>query len=110
PEGNFIEAGEDNPFFQIGETKYGRPIIVRSYDPAMSFEDAVKLLCVSFDSTIRANAGVDLPIDLKVHERDDFVGVRERRFERNDPYFESVADGWAEALGIALAELPDFHF
>ncbi|WP_077147368.1 peptidase [Sphingopyxis sp. KK2] len=110
PEGNFIEAGEDNPFFQIGETKYGRPIIVRSYDPAMSFEDAVKLLCVSFDSTIRANAGVDLPIDLKIHERDDFVGVRERRFERGDPYFQSVADGWAEALGIALAELPDFHF
>ena len=110
PEGNFIEAGEDNPFFQIGETKYGRPIIVRSYDPAMSFEDAVKLLCVSFDSTIRANAGVDLPIDLRIHERDDFVGVHERRFERDDPYFHSVADGWAEALGIALAELPDFHF
>ena len=110
PEGNFIEAGEDNPFFQIGETKYGRPIIVRSYDPAMSFEDSVKLLCVSFDSTIRANAGVDLPIDLKIHERDDFTTVRERRFERNDPYFESVANGWAEALGIALAELPDFHF
>ena len=110
PEGNFIEAGEDNPFFQIGETKYGRPIIVRSYDPTMSFEDAVKLLCVSFDSTIRANAGVDLPIDLKIHERDDYVSVRERRFERGDAYFQSVADGWAEALGIALAELPDFHF
>ncbi|HMO77347.1 MAG TPA: peptidase [Sphingopyxis sp.] len=110
PEGNFIEAGEDNPFFQIGETKYGRPIIVRSYDPAMSFEDAVKLLCVSFDSTIRANAGVDMPIDLKVHERDDFNGIHERRFERGDPYFQSVSEGWAEALGIALAELPDFHF
>jgi putative proteasome-type protease len=110
PEGNFIEAGEDNPFFQIGETKYGRPIIVRSYDPAMSFEDAVKLLCVSFDSTIRANAGVDLPIDLKVHERDDFTSVRERRFERDDPYFRRVSEGWAEALGIALAELPDFRF
>ena len=110
PEGNFIEAGEDNPFFQIGETKYGRPIIVRSYDPAMSFEDAVKLLCVSFDSTIRANAGVDLPIDLKIHERDEFTTVRERRFERDDAYFQSVSHGWAEALGIALAELPDFHF
>src|SRR3546814_3174343 len=76
----------------------------------MSWEDAVKLLCVSFDSTIQANAGVDLPIDLKVHERDDFVSVRERRFERDDAYYQSVADGWAEALGIALAELPDFHF
>lgn len=110
PEGNFIEAGEDNPFFQIGETKYGRPIIVRSYHPALSFEEAVKLLCVSFDSTIQANAGVDLPIDLKVHERDDFASVRERRFERDDSYYRSVANGWAEALGMALAELPDFRF
>ncbi len=76
----------------------------------MSFEDAVKLLCVSFDSTIRANAGVDLPIDLKIHERDEFTTVRERRFERDDAYFQSVSHGWAEALGIALAELPDFHF
>lgn len=110
PEGNFIESGEDNPFFQIGETKYGRPIIVRSYDRAMSFEDAVKLLCVSFDSTIRANAGVDLPIDLKIHERDNYDRVREQRFERGDPYFTSVSEGWAEALGVALAELPDFQF
>src|SRR3546814_20685871 len=59
PEGNFIEAGEDNPFFQIGETKYGRPIIVRSYDPAMPFEDSVKLLCVSFDSTIARKSVVE---------------------------------------------------
>ncbi|AMG75987.1 MULTISPECIES: peptidase [Sphingopyxis] len=110
PEGNFIESGEDNPFFQIGETKYGRPMIVRSYHPAMAFEDAVKLLCVSFDSTIRANAGVDLPIDLKVHARDDFTTVRERRFERGDPYYQSVSDGWAAALGHALDTLPDFHF
>ena len=60
--------------------------------------------------TIRANAGVDLPIDLKIHERDDFVGVLERRFERDDPYFRRVSEAWAEALGIALAELPDFRF
>ena len=52
PEGNFIEASRDTPFFQIGETKYGRPIIIRGYDPEMSMEDAVKLLMVSFDSTL----------------------------------------------------------
>lgn len=109
PEGNFIEAAEDNPFFQIGETKYGRPIIVRSYDPAMSFEDAVKLLCVSFDSTIRANAGVDLPIDLQLIEKDDFSAPYTRRFDRDDEYFRTISHGWAEALGIALAELPDFE-
>ena len=74
-------------------------------EQAAPYKDAIKRMLANV-----ANAGVDLPIDLKVHERDDFVGVRERRFERNDPYFESVANGWAEALGIALAELPDFHF
>jgi len=58
PEGNFIEAQDDTPFFQIGETKYGRPILVRAQDPDMSFEDAVKLLIVSFDSTIKANLSV----------------------------------------------------
>lgn len=109
PEGNFIEAGDDNPFFQIGETKYGRPIIVRSYYPAMSFEDAVKLLCVSFDSTIRANAGVDLPIDMHVMEEDHLDEIYTRRMDRDDPYFRAVSLGWAEALGLALAELPDFE-
>lgn len=109
PEGNFIEAGDDNPFFQIGETKYGRPILVRSYYPAMSFEDAVKLLCVSFDSTIRANAGVDLPIDMHVMEEDHLDEIYTRRMDRDDPYFRAVSLGWAEALGLALAELPDFE-
>jgi len=68
PEGNFIEAQEDTPFFQIGETKYGRPILVRAQDSEMSFEDAVKLLLVSFDSTIKANLSVGLPLDLMTYE------------------------------------------
>jgi hypothetical protein len=55
PEGNFIEASFDTPFFQIGETKYGRPILIRGYDRTMGFEDAVKLMMVSFDSTLKAN-------------------------------------------------------
>ena len=58
PEGNFVEASTDTPFFQIGETKYGKPILVRAYDPDLSFEDAVKLLMLSFDSTIKANLSV----------------------------------------------------
>ena len=72
PEGNFIEASRDTPFFQIGETKYGRPIIIRGYDPEMSMEDAVKLLMVSFDSTLKANLSVGLPLDLQVIERNGF--------------------------------------
>lgn len=110
PEGNFIEASDDNPFFQIGETKYGRPILVRALKPDMSFEQAAKLLCVSFDSTIRANAGVDLPIDLQVYATDSFRITDQRRFERDDPYFQEVSQGWSEALEVAFGTLPDFKF
>ncbi|MGO4835029.1 peptidase, partial [Rhizobiaceae sp. 2RAB30] len=70
PEGNFIEASDDTPFFQIGETKYGKPIIVRAYDRAMSFAETAKLLMVSFDSTLRSNLSVGLPLDLLFYERD----------------------------------------
>ena len=59
-EGNFVEAGDETPFFQIGETKYGRPIILRAFDPAMRVEQALRLLCVSFDSTLRANLSVGI--------------------------------------------------
>lgn len=110
PEGNFIEAGDDNPFFQSGETKYGRPMLVRALDRAMTFEAAVKLLCVSFDSTIRANAGVDLPIDLRIVPVDERRISVKRRFERDDPYFAGISAGWSKALNEALSSLPDFRF
>ncbi|WP_338466781.1 proteasome-type protease [Novosphingobium sp. ZN18A2] len=108
PEGNFIEASFDTPFFQIGETKYGRPIIIRAYDPAMSFEDAVKLLMVSFDSTLKANLSVGLPLDLLVMERDNFEPLHERRIAADDPYFHAISSGWGEALKLAFDSLPDY--
>ncbi len=110
PDGNFIEAGDDNPFFQSGETKYGRPMLVRALDRTMTFEAAVKLLCVSFDSTIRANAGVDLPIDLRIVPVNEHRISEKRRFERDDPYFARVSAGWSKALNEALSILPDFRF
>ena len=110
PEGNFIEAGRDTPFFQIGETKYGRPIILRGYDPAMRFEDAVKLLMVSFDSTLKANLSVGLPLDLLVVERDRFEPLHTRRITGEDPYFRAIASGWGEALRRAFDSLPDYSF
>ena len=110
PDGNFIEASFDTPFFQIGETKYGRPIILRGYSDAMSFEDAVKLLMVSFDSTLKANLSVGMPLDLLVLERDRYEPLHSRRIDAADPYFRSVSQGWGEALRHAFDTLPDYSF
>src|SRR6195952_1412922 len=110
PEGNFIEASFDTPFFQIGETKYGRPIILRGYDRTMSFEDAVKLLMVSFDSTLKANLSVGLPLDLLVIDRDTYVPTHARRITGDDPYFRSISSGWGEALKKAFLSLPPYSF
>lgn len=108
PEGNFVEAGEDTPFFQIGETKYGRPILVRAYDEEMSFEDGLKLLMVSFDSTIKANLSVGLPLDYQCYKTNSLELGDWGRIEQADPYFSEISDGWGEALRTAFASLPDF--
>ena len=110
PEGNFIEASEDTPFFQTGETKYGRPIIVRAYDPAMTFEEAVKLLLVSFDSTIKANLSVGLPLDVVAYEKDSFRVAQELRITQEDDYYNVISNGWGNALKVAFGSLPDFTF
>lgn len=110
PEGNFIEATVDTPFFQIGETKYGRPILLRGFEPEMSVADALKLLMVSFDSTIKTNLSVGLPLDLHVYTRDSLERGIERRFPRNDPYYTSISQTWGSALKNALHSLPDLDF
>ncbi|MEM8774115.1 MAG: peptidase [Pseudomonadota bacterium] len=109
PEGNFVEAGSDTPFFQIGEIKYGRPILVRGYDPAMSFEDAMKLLMVSFDSTLKANLTVGAPFDFHFYETDSLHRGWHGRIENEDPYFQAVSKHWGDALKDALESLPDFE-
>lgn len=110
PEGNFIEAGADNPFFQIGETKYGKPILIRAYDENLSFEDAIKLLLVSFDSTLKANLSVGLPLDFQIYETNSFKVGRRQRIERDDAYFQQISSGWGDALKAAFQSLPDFSF
>jgi putative proteasome-type protease len=109
PEGNFIEATGDTRFFQSGETKYGRPILVRAIDADMSFADAVKLLMVSFDSTIKANMSVGLPLDLQIYEKDSHTVGPERRFGADNPYYLAISSGWGEALKNALNALPDYE-
>ncbi len=109
PEGNFIETSEDTPFFQIGETKYGKPILVRAYDRGMTFAETAKLLMVSFDSTIRSNLSVGLPLDMLFYERDTLdIGYR-TRIMHDDPYYREVSEGWSDALKSAFKSLPDFQ-
>lgn len=108
PEGNFIEASNDTPFLQIGETKYGKPILVRAYDPEMSFEEAIKLLLVSFDSTIKANLSVGLPLDYLILKQNDFTPAHRGRIEANDAYFDLLSSSWGDALRAAFSSLPPF--
>lgn len=108
PEGNFIEASADTPFFQIGETKYGRPILVRAYDPAMSFAEAAKLLMVSFDSTLKANLSVGLPFDLQVVPAGALHIGYETRITADDPYYNEISKGWGNALKMAFKSLPEY--
>ena len=108
PEGNFVEAGAETPFFQIGETKYGRPIILRAFDPAMRVEQALRLLCVSFDSTLRANLSVGMPLEVHVYDGDSLVEGDQFRIEETNAGFKSISDGWSLSLKTALDGLPEF--
>lgn len=108
PEGNFIESSPDNPFFQIGETKYGRPIVVRAYRPDMTLEEALRLILVSFDSTLRANLSVGLPLDIQVIPKDALRATHERRIEESDKYFRELSTNWGTSLRAALAALPPY--
>jgi len=107
PEGNFIECSEDTPFFQIGETKYGKPIIDRVITRRASLLDATKCTIVSFDSTMRSNISVGLPIDLLVYETDTLTVKLKRRIDETDPYFQMVHTQWGEGLRRVFAQLPN---
>ncbi len=109
PEGNFIEITNDTPFFQIGETKYGKPILVRAYDSQMDFAEAIKLLLVSFDSTVKSNLSVGLPFDLQVYENDSFTTGRTKRINAEDEVYQEIATGWGDALRKAFELLPSYE-
>jgi len=104
--GNFIEATPDTPYLQIGEHKYGKPILDRVVRADMALEDGVKVVLISMDSTLRSNLSVGLPIDLLVYRRDSLrVGLR-RRLTEEDAYLRLVRDGWSSALREAYQRLP----
>ena len=109
-EGNFIEAGADTPYLQTGEVKYGKPIIDRVITPSTSLADATKCLLVSFDSTMRSNLSVGMPIDLLCYERDSLEVRMRRRFEQQDAYFDTLSRAWSEGTREVFAKLPDLDW
>ena len=106
-QGNFIEATPDTNYFQIGETKYGKPIIDRVIRHNTSLLDATKCTIVSFDSTMRSNISVGLPIDLVIYEADTLRIKLKKRIEESDAYFQMIHTQWGEGLRRVFAQLPD---
>jgi len=109
-EGNFIEASADTPFFQTGEAKYGKPILDRVITPPTSLADASKCVLVSFDSTMRSNLSVGMPIDLLCYERDSLDVRKRRRFEPGDPYFSALSKEWSEGVRTVFKQLPELKW
>ncbi|ETD72320.1 peptidase [Pelistega indica] len=112
-EGNFINATEDTPFLQIGEAKYGKPILDRSLNYRSSLEDAVRAVLVSFDSTIRSNLSVGFPMDLLVYRNGTYHLPKGIRIDANDPYLHNVRTQWSDGLKAILHSFsvpPDYYF
>jgi len=109
-EGNFIEASPDTPFLQTGEAKYGKPIIDRVVTASTSLSDAAKCVLVSFDSTMRSNLSVGMPIDLVCYERDTLEVRKRRRFEQGDPYFGALSREWSEGVRTVFRQLPELKW
>ena len=104
--GNFIEATSDTPYLQIGEHKYGKPILDRSVTDKTELYDALKLGLISMDSTIRSNLGVGLPIDLVVMRRDELKAELSYRIDGSEPYFHDLRERWSSALRAAYLAIP----
>ena len=107
-EGNFIEATDDTPFLQIGEHKYGKPILDRVARPDMRLGEAAKLILLSYDSTLRSNLSVGMPIDILIYERDSLDVTRERRIGQDDAYFRQLSSAWSDALRQSFAKIDEF--
>ncbi len=105
--GNFIEASAETPYFQIGETKYGKPIIDRVVKPSTPLTEAAKCALISMDSTLRSNISVGLPIDLAIYRRNETRIALRKRIGADDPYFNDIRRRWSEGLRSVFQEIPD---
>ena len=107
--GNFIEATEDTPFFQIGEHKYGKPILDRTITPETDMRTAMKAVFLSMDSTLRSNLSVGMPLDLAVLKAGEMNFHSRRRIEQDDEKFLAISNGWADAIRSAFDTLPEVN-
>lgn len=105
--GNFIEAVPETPYFQIGEIKYGKPILDRVIGSRSNLDEGAKCVLISFDSTIRSNLSVGLPIDLFQYRADSFSIEGMHRITDSDSYFNGLRKAWSEGLKRVFSELPN---
>ena len=108
--GNFIECQPDSPFYQIGATQYGKPILDRAMNYDSSIDEAVKVGLLSFDSTIRSDKSVGLPFDVMVFRNDPKLPIIKRRILPQDPYMRALSDRWSEILNAGRSQIPDPPF
>ena len=109
-QGNFIEASVETPYFQTGETKYGKPIIDRVIIRSTSLNNAAKSVLVSFDSTMSSNLSVGMPIDLLCYQRDSLAVQMRRRFDVGDTYFSTLGKQWTEGTREVFDRLPNLDW
>lgn len=109
-EGNFIEASTETPFIQTGETKYGKPIIDRVITRSTTLSDAAKCVLVSFDSTMRSNLSVGMPIDMICYKPDALEIQMRRRFDDGDAYFTALSNQWSAGVRSVFSQLPDLQW
>ena len=105
--GNFIEATEETPYFQIGESKYGKPILDRVIEDDLSLDEVAKCCLISMDSTIKSNLSVGLPLDLMCYENNSLTIEQHRLIDQHDPYFLSIRERWGQQLRKVFNELPN---
>jgi putative proteasome-type protease len=107
PQGNFIEAGQETLYFQIGEVKYGKPILDRVLTWGTPLSEAAKCTLISFDSTVRSNISVGLPIDLAVYRCGSLSLAQPRRITEDDPYYSKIRAEWGQGLRRVFSEMPN---
>ena len=105
--GNFIEATPENPYFQIGESKYGKPIVDRIITPETPLGEAAKCALISMDSTLRSNISVGLPLDLLVYEAGSLKVTKFVRIDANNEYMQMIHSTWGTRLRQVFGEIPD---